>query len=206
MSLLWCLICGTWRYCLQDFTVQSLHSLFFSEEKNLPWISYIFVSFRHWIFLFFKFSPLVCVLFVSAFLWLPLSRSLCSVKHGQRTTAEQPWWVRCRQLKNILLTWHPMGFISQAVIPKSNLLYSLHYFPHYFFTFHSAQITFLFVPMFCSPDFECKCGSQFVFVSWLPTRPGSISNPAKSKEQTFECRIFITVTFLVKVADYINCS
>ena len=36
-------------------------------------------------------------------------------------------WV-AKQLKNILLTCHPFGFISQAVIPKPNLLYSLHYF------------------------------------------------------------------------------
>lgn len=64
-------------------------------------------------------------LFVSVLLWLCLSLSLCSVKHGQR--AEQPWWVRCKATEKHLINLPSLWLNFSRYIPKTPHLYSSHY-------------------------------------------------------------------------------
>lgn len=93
-------------------------------------------------------SLLVSVLFVSVFLWLLLSLLLCSVRHGQRTAAEQLWWVRCKATEKHLINLPSLGLYFLSCDPKTQ--------PIVFFTLFSLS-TFIILHSadchFCSRQF-----------------------------------------------------
>lgn len=116
------------------------------------------------------FFPLVSVLFVSVSLWLSLSLFLCSVEHGQRTAAEQPWWVSCKATEKHLINLPSLWLYFSSSDPKTQpfvffTLFSLNTFiiPH-----TAAQMTIsvplLFFYFLATQTLNVNVGSQFVVV------------------------------------------
>lgn len=110
----------------------------------------------------FQFLPFgFCVICLSG--WLLLSLSLCSVKHGQRAAAEQPWWVRCKATEKHLINLPSLWLILQAAIPKSR--------PFVFFTLFSLNAFIILstaqiiISVFATQTLNVNAGS----FSWLPS-------------------------------------
>lgn len=137
---------------------------FYVQNKNilLRFPIFLSVSFS----LCFNFSPLVSALFVSVFsLTQMLSLSLCSVKHGQRTAAEQPWWVRCRATGKHLINFPSLWLYFSSCDSQTQPFVSFTLFTlNTFIVPRTAQITISVYAhfFFATQTLNVSAGSQFL--------------------------------------------